>query len=601
MLELKSITWKNFLSYGDYETTLELAGLGQCLITGEVIESGESNVEVRRSNGAGKSTIPNVIQWVLFGRTMHSRSPGNNVVNYHTGRDCWARLDFKNGDSITRTRNTDGHNELIYYKDGDERRMNADTLATAALQQQQLNKDFGLDWELFCGSVFFNQYGKPWMEMADGARKKAIERILHVDRFTYYAQAAKDKCDNLDKIVIKLRSTNESLEAEVTRLTAELERVQSAHDTYESDKTNNVKRLEDDITADRKKHDEIELPDMAKLKLKWDLVAKIKQLIDDKRRELNKLTTEVAGKSGEQTSLESRIDLWNKKSGKICTACEQSVDCAHIDTRIDPLKQELETVKECLKELREKVDEAKSSITAAETLLKDKTPDMTMLDAQSKVNEKANIIKNIERLESQKEKIIAAENPHSVTINTLNESIDKAKKRIEATANELVRSELLNKHYSYVHKAYNDRNKIKSYVFKEHVPFINSRLKHYMDTFGLDVKVNLTDSLSIESNMWGYEFESGGERKRTDVAFMLAMFDFHEQMYGRQCNVLVLDEVDGRMDDDGIESLINIIKNDLASRVETVLIISHRNLMFDTFPRELRVTRRDRQSKLEVY
>jgi len=133
------------------------------------------------------------------------------------------------------------------------------------------------------------------------------------------------------------------------------------------------------------------------------------------------------------------------------------------------------------------------------------------------------------------------------------------------------------------------------------VPFINSRLKHYMDTFGLDVKVNLTDSLSVESNMWGYEFESGGERKRTDVAFMLAMFDFHEQMYGRQCNVLVLDEVDGRMDDDGIESLINIIKNDLASRVETVLIISHRNLMFDTFPRELRVTRRDRQSKLEVY
>ena len=166
-------------------------------------------------------------------------------------------------------------------------------------------------------------------------------------------------------------------------------------------KTNNVKRLEDDIAADRKKHDEIELPDMAKLKLKWDLVAKIKQLIDDKRRDLNKLTTEVAGKSGEQTSLESRIDLWNKKSGKICTACEQSVDCAHIDTRIDPLKQELETVKERLKELREKVDEAKSSITAAETLLKDKTPDMTMLDAQSKVNEKANIIKNIERLESQ--------------------------------------------------------------------------------------------------------------------------------------------------------------------------------------------------------
>lgn len=79
---------------------------------------------------------------------------------------------------------------------------------------------------------------------------------------------------------------------------------------------------------------------------------------------------------------------------------------------------------------------------------------------------------------------------------------------------------------------------------------------------------------------------------------MLAMFDFHEQMYGRQCNLLVLDEVDGRLDDDGIDSLINIIKNDLAPKVETILIISHRNLMHDTFPRELKVTRTDRFSQI---
>jgi DNA repair exonuclease SbcCD ATPase subunit len=69
------------------------------------------------------------------------------------------------------------------------------------------------------------------------------------------------------------------------------------------------------------------------------------------------------------------------------------------------------------------------------------------------------------------------------------------------------------------------------------------------------------------------------------------MFDFHEQMYGRQSNVLVLDEVDGRLDDDGIDSLISVIKNDLANKVETIMVISHRNMMHDTFPRELRVKR----------
>jgi DNA repair exonuclease SbcCD ATPase subunit len=151
-----------------------------------------------------------------------------------------------------------------------------------------------------------------------------------------------------------------------------------------------------------------------------------------------------------------------------------------------------------------------------------------------------------------------------------------------------------------VYKAYNDRSKIKSYIFKEHIPFINARLRHYLEVFDLDIKIELTEALGIKSSMWGYEFESGGERKRTDVAFMLAMFDFHEQMYGRQCNVLVLDEVDGRLDDEGIDALINIIKTDLSHRVESILMISHRNMMFDTFSKELRVFRKDRFSTLEV-
>jgi DNA repair exonuclease SbcCD ATPase subunit len=192
-------------------------------------------------------------------------------------------------------------------------------------------------------------------------------------------------------------------------------------------------------------------------------------------------------------------------------------------------------------------------------------------------------------------------NPHSVSIKETEGKIAAIDVKLADTMIEHERSELLNKHYHYVYKAYNDRNKIKSYIFREHIPFINSRLKHYMDVFGLDIQIKLTESLGIESNLWGYEFESGGERKRTDVAFMLAMFDFHEQMYGRQCNVLILDEVDGRMDEDGIDSLISVIKNDLAHRVETIMVISHRNMMFDTFPKEVRVTRKNRLSNIEIY
>ena len=85
MLELKSVSWRNFLSYGDYTSSLDLTNLGQCLITGQVIDEDKdvyddaNPMSIRKSNGAGKSTIPSVIQWVLFGRTMHGPNPGSKI------------------------------------------------------------------------------------------------------------------------------------------------------------------------------------------------------------------------------------------------------------------------------------------------------------------------------------------------------------------------------------------------------------------------------------------------------------------------------------------------------------------------------------------
>ena len=63
---------------------------------------------------------------------------------------------------------------------------------------------------------------------------------------------------------------------------------------------------------------------------------------------------------------------------------------------------------------------------------------------------------------------------------------------------------------------------------------------------------------------------------------------------------MVLDEVDGRMDNDGIDALIGIIKGELSTKVETVLVISHRDLMFDTFDKEIKVVRKERFSYLDV-
>jgi DNA repair exonuclease SbcCD ATPase subunit len=602
MLELKSVSWQNFMSYGDYKTSLSLANAGQCLITGEVVdEDSPDKAEhiIKKSNGAGKSTIPSAIQWCLFGRTMHSANPGSKVVNYFTGKDCQVTVEFKNGDTITRTRNTNGCNELLYMKNGEEQSFVLDTLSTTKNQQAKLNKEFGLDWDIFCGSVFFNQYGKPWMEMAEQSRKSAIERILHINKFTYYAKAAKDVVDKLHSDLDKVSAKKESLSRQISIYQQQRIGFEEASAGFTENQISRKEELKKLIQIEQETIDTIELPDLEKLASRWAIVAKIEAMLEDLRRQSNKLASKISESEGQISSVQTTIQNWEAKSGKICTRCEQEIKQSHTSSKIDPLTNRLEQLTsdhQVLVDDKSKIDSTLSKVTKS---LQDKKPDMTMYGAKE-VHSRVQTHKNsIKRFEKELSGIDDEIEPNQLAIQRLDENISLADKEIAKLQKQSEELSTMLSYYNYIHKVYHDRTKLKSFVYQDHLPYINSRLNHYLEIFGLDIRIEITNSLSISSNMWGYDFESGGERKRTDVAFMLAMFDFHEAMYGRQCNVLVLDEVDGRMDEEGIDALIGIIKEDLSTKIETILIISHRNMMHDTFPNEIRVCRDNRFSYIK--
>ena len=592
MLEIQNISWRNFMSYGEETSSLDLSELGQVLITGEIED--ETQDGLKKSNGSGKSTIPNVILWALFGRTMHSANPGDAVINHFVGKDCWVKLTLKNGDSIIRTRGTKGHNELLYTKNGEEY-----TLSTSKNLQQLLNKDLQLDWELFTSSAFFTQYSKSWLEMADNNRKKALERILRVDRFTFYSSAAKanaEKVENkLSKISIKVDSAN----ARIAKSRAQIEKNTQLRDNFEENKKDRMVSVQNSIDSNQQKADAIKIPNLEKITQTWEIYTKISDKIESMKNEKNEIIRKARLSESTINDLKTKIASWKNKKGKQCLSCMQDIDESHIQQHVEPLVSQQESEEAIISGLITKKEDLSINITTTEEKLVERRPKMTLREAKSIIDAKDQLIKHIERDQAHIIKIENEQNPYTESLDDLENSIIEDEKTIEELTQEKDQQELLYKHYTFLTKAYSERNKIKSYVFKEHIPFINQRLNHYLDMLNLDIKVNLTENLGLDSNLWGYDFQSGGERKRTDVAFMLAAFDFHEAMYGRQCNVLVLDEVDGRMDDDGIDGLINIIKQELARKAETILIISHRNQMHDVFDKEIKVTKSNNFSKIE--
>lgn len=582
--EIKELLIRNFLSFGDYDTIIRLDGLRSCLITGQIL--GVESEGEEDSNGAGKSTFVNAILWCLFGKTMHSENPGDKVVNWVTKKDCLVRITFKNDDTLSRTRKgIDGHDEILYHKSGES----DITLGTNLMQQRELNRLLNLDYAIFRGSVFFAQYGKSWMEMSDVKRREALEREFHLDRIQLYADYAKEKKQEAEKEQEKLRVRVTTSQHTITTLKNEVRELEEASATFDSDKQEQLSQAQqrlDQLVASR---DEVVIPDIEVLRTKWVVVAKAFSLLSQKEETLSALDSKRRQLTNDIVLQEAAIKRWSTKVDKICGECDRPFDSEYIGTKTDtPIKQ-LTKLKADLATTSEKATGERQKIGAVRSKLEVKQPSQTVREAEGEVREWQRREQAVKGQQTTIAKIQATENKYGASIERIAGKIDAAQKIIDETLEQMRSYDHTILHWNYIYKVYSDRRKIKGRILREFIPYLNERVNHYLDRFGMKLRIEFTDGMGVRSNYWGYEFFCGGERKRVDVAIMLAMFDLHNLMYGRQCNVVVLDEVDGRLDKKGARLLADIVRNDIASKVDSVLIISHRLDMRGAFESEIKI------------
>jgi DNA repair exonuclease SbcCD ATPase subunit len=309
-------------------------------------------------------------------------------------------------------------------------------------------------------------------------------------------------------------------------------------------------------------------------------ITKIREQIDaleldatNNLKELNK----------ESDTLTSAIDIQLERSTAAAKDLETSVKAELNATKIE-LQDKKTKLEQLVKTTKAKLDSIKPETTVNEANATNAQRD-TILDSARKAKEDA-------------DSISAEKNTHAESIINLGCNIKQQEDQVKIEQKDLTTYDIILVHLQYIQKAYSDRRKIKSYLISRHQPYFNSRLHHYLDLFGLDIKVSLTDSLGIDSNLWGYDFQSGGERGRTDLAFMFAVFDLHQGIHGPQCNILVLDEPEKALDEAGRQMLISVIKDDLATRFESIFIISHSDCFHDVFPHQITVERTDRFSHI---
>lgn len=388
------------------------------------------------------------------------------------------------------------------------------------------------------------------------------------------------------------------------------------------------------------------LPDLEQLHQDWLKYEEDRQKLGQQQDALRELSRRAAHYEAEIRHGERQMEEWRARQGEICSACGQEVDAGHVDQHVEEItvrlgkatrmleklravEQEVELVEpvrptryrndaeeehksisEAKTKVQELVQEVKKRKKASEELRDKKstleshlealgepprTPDLTMEAAQRQHDNLAYVREKMGDLKQ-------APNPYHAVLNGLRQQIEDNNDLANQLRSEIEALDKLILHYNYIRKAYRDRNRIKKLALKSLVPYLNHRIKYFEQLFKLDTGLQFTETLGTKWRRWGYEQLSGGECKRIDCALMFALYQTLIALYGQQTNFCCMDEIDGSLDEEGVEIFAEVLDSFMSDSdsPSALFLISHKPKLRSFFPNELRVIKSDTYSRLQT-
>jgi len=202
-MRIKFVKLKNFKSYPDQETELELDFQGVKLIVGE--------------NGAGKTTFFDAIIWGIYGKSM---ALADDVINWQTGKDCKVEVGFTIGGdsySIVRYRNHEEHgNKLLFFKN--KKNISSRTKGDT---QSRIDDTIQISYTAMISSVILSsELYSSFLRSKPSERLRSFESILSLKDVNDYVK--------------KLKKLRDPLLEEIQKIETELVKNKSSHEALSS-------------------------------------------------------------------------------------------------------------------------------------------------------------------------------------------------------------------------------------------------------------------------------------------------------------------------------------------------------------------------------
>lgn len=259
---------------------------------------------------------------------------------------------------------------------------------------------------------------------------------------------------------------------------------------------------------------------------------------------------------------------------------------------IDQINGQLNKLEEERDLLNNNIDNNKKKIEHIHTVINDNKPSITIDKLNMAVERKQILHDELQKLTKELNNI-DINNPYDEVIKNLRHDLESTNKELEEFNKETDNINIEIRHLEYIRRAYGDRNKVKKMLFSRLMPYFNRRIAYYGELFEIPISVEFTDTLSLNSTTWPYEECSGGEKCRIAVAVMFALYDLLLSIYGPQCNIMIMDEIDKELDPQGVQSFVESIERFTSSedKPNTIFVISHKTVLKSSFPTEIAVSK----------
>ena len=563
MITLKTLKWSNCFSYGE---------------SNELDLSDTKLTQILGSNGVGKSSIPLILEEVLFNKNSKGIKKAD-IPNRELNNGYSIYLSFsKGGDEYEIDLQRKSSLKVKFLKNEEDIGSH-----TATNTYKSIQEVLGIDFKTFSQVVYQNTNASlNFLTATDANRKKFLIDLLGLEKYVKLFDVFKDASREVEQEFATLEGRISTIEKwlENNRLTDTTPRELVKVPKMSSDDEEELSSLMAEIKNISSTNRQISQNNQYKKLLKEINISEINAIKASEFQSYDELQSQLGAIAGSIGSSEKVIRKMENLEN-VCPTCEQSVDYDFKEKHISGEKEKIKIEKDRqndiqkkIKEIQENNEKFKLKSTKQkewEDLYRsvdDSLPSLLVDEEELKIrvtqvrNRIATQKNDIEKLQRENE----ARSAYNAKIEVISEQTKEFEKQLEEVSTRYSRIAERKGNLEILKKAFSTNGLI-AYKIENLVKELEELTSEYLaelsdGRFTLNFAVN-NDKLNVEITDNGNIIDilalSSGELARVNTATLLAIRKLMSSLSSSRINVLFLDEVMTVLDEVGKEKLVEVL------------------------------------------